>query len=136
MQSLHAALQEQRAVLTAATESANAAARLQSALQQQLAELKQTNVIQHEQLVGVRADLCAVCAQLEASKSLPAAVAKQVQALGLRTVTVVERESVEALPNDSTESKSGGHGKVSQFVCFGQSDPTLCTACNDFNAVG
>lgn len=79
--------------LTSLRESFSAQAAQHAAVQldftEQISNLKMTHAIQHDDLVAVCAALHAVCAQLEALKGTPAAVAKQVQALGWQPATAV-----------------------------------------------
>ena len=94
-----AASAEGEALRTAMTQQAAEFAAIKLSLEQQLEELKLMQGLQHEDLVAVRAALHAVCAQCEAFKSTPAAVAKHVQ---------------NALHNDQADGRVALHGICAQ----------------------
>lgn len=73
----------------AVTWQSSQCAALQALFSDQLTNLKMTHTVQHDNLVEVRAALHAVCAQIEAFKAMPAAVAKHVQGLRLQPASVV-----------------------------------------------
>lgn len=74
----------------AVTQQSTQHAALQVSFSDQLTDLKTTHIVQHDDLVAVRAALHAVCAQIEAFKAMPAAVAKQVQGLRLQPASVAK----------------------------------------------
>ncbi len=104
--------QELSALREAFTQEASEFAAVQSALTEQVAEMKTTCAIQHDSLVDVRAALHAVCAQFEAFKSTPAAVAKHVQALGLQRAGAVKSVVAEIESKGKTLKGQAGSRKV------------------------
>ncbi len=79
-----------RPLREAVTQQSALYAVLQASFSDQLNDLKMTHTVQHDTLVEVRAALHAVCAQLEAFKGMPAAVATHVQGLRLQPASVVK----------------------------------------------
>lgn len=84
-------------------------AALQASFSDQLTDLKMTHTVQHDDLVGVRAALHAVCAQMEAFKAMPAAVAKHIQGLRLHPARVVEIVAPKLVSSADAKGQSRAH---------------------------
>lgn len=98
-----------RPLREAVTQQASQHAALQASFHDQLTDLKTTDTVQHGDLVDVRAALHAVCAQIEAFKAMPAAVAKHVQGLRLQPGSVVKTETPKLESSADAKDRSTAH---------------------------
>ena len=111
--------QELTTLRTAFTEQAREYSTARSLMKEQLEGMKLTQQLQHDDLVSVHAALHAVCAQCEALKGTPAAVAKHVQALDLRPLTVASPGGVGADSQGGLKKgpQGGPNAKNSKVSC-------------------
>ena len=98
-----------RPLREAVTQQCTQYAALQASFSDQLTNLKTTHTVQHDDLVDVRAALHAVCAQIEAFKAMPAAVAKHVQGLRLQPGSVVKTVAPKLVSSADAKEWSSAH---------------------------
>ncbi len=98
-----------RPLREAITQQSTQHAALQASFHDQLTDLKTTHTVQHGDLVDVRAALHAVCAQIEAFKAMPAAVAKHVQGLRLQPGNVVKTGAPKPVYTVDAQERSSTH---------------------------